>query len=195
MIQGKKTTLSVPMLSKHNLTFKPVDAKHREVVRKWLVEPHAASWFYGQGLENTYTGLDNFLAGTSLSNSKYWLAYDRGHPFAFFITSPVNKPTDPLTRWCKRVGPAITLDMLIGDTAYLGKGLAILLIHEFLATQFSDVVEVLIDPEASNCRAVHVYQKAGFELLGEFIPSHSPNLHYMMRLTRSSTKHSRQVPL
>ena len=73
--------------------------------------------------------------------------------------------------------------MLIGDLNYLGKGLAHILIREFLLSQFPQVAEVLIDPEASNSRAVHVYQKAGFKILGEFIPSHSPHPHLMMRLS------------
>jgi hypothetical protein len=72
--------------------------------------------------------------------------------------------------------------MLIGDTNYLGKGLSHILIQEFLLSQFPSVSEVLIDPEATNSRAVHVYKKAGFVMIGEIIPSYSPHLHYMMRL-------------
>ena len=161
-------------------TFKPVDREHRSLIHQWLVQPHVAEWFYGQGLENTLRHLDEFLQGSS--QSYYWLAYDKKHPFAFFITSNVCKPDDKLTRWCTEEGDAITLDMLIGDTNYLGKGLSDVLIREFLLSQFPKVKEVLTDPEATNLRAVHVYQKAGFSILDEFIPSHSPNLHYMMRL-------------
>ncbi len=102
---------------------------------------------------------------------------------AFFITSSVCKPGDTIARWCSEEGDAITLDMLIGDTEYLGKRLSHVLIQEFLLSQFPHVAEVLIDPEATNLRAVHVYQKVGFRTLGEFIPGHSPNPHYMMRLS------------
>ena len=62
------------------------------------------------------------------------------------------------------------------------------MIKEFLLSEFPDVEEVLIDPEASNSRAVHVYEKVGFNILGEFIPSHSPHPHYMMRLDMSRLK-------
>lgn len=164
--------------------FKPVDIAHRALVHHWLTLPYVTEWFYGQGLQNTFDHLDAFLKGAT--NVKYWLAFDNDCPFAFLITSSVNKPEDELSQWCSSEGETITLDMLIGDTHYLGKGLAPVLIREFLASQFSHVTDVLIDPEATNARAIHVYQKAGFKILGEFIPSHSPHPHLMMRLDLSN---------
>ncbi|MBA3815532.1 MAG: GNAT family N-acetyltransferase [Parachlamydiaceae bacterium] len=179
---------SLPASSKETLQashthfdFKPVGKENRQLVRAWLVQPYVAEWFYGDGLQNTFNHLDEFLEGAS--QSQYWLAYDNDRPFAFFITSAVSKPGDELTHWCAEEGLAITLDMLIGDISYLGKGLSPILIREFLLSQFPKAAEVLIDPEKTNARAVHVYQKVGFNILDEFIPSHSPNPHYMMRLS------------
>jgi RimJ/RimL family protein N-acetyltransferase len=74
--------------------------------------------------------------------------------------------------------------MLIGDLNYVGKELSVPIIHEFLASQFQKILEVFIDLEATNLRAVHVYQKAGFKVLEEFIPSHNPHPHYRMRLNK-----------
>ncbi len=167
--------------------FKPVDATQRALVHSWLMLPHVAKWFYGQGLENTFKHLDEFLDGASFA--KYWLAYDNDHPFAFLITSTVSKPTDELSKWCAKEGTAMTLDMLIGDTNYLGKGLSHILIQEFLLAEFPQVGEVLIDPEATNSHAIHIYKKVGFKILSEFIPSHSPHPHYMMRLNRKELSH------
>lgn len=160
--------------------FKPVDRAHRSLVHSWLKQPHVAKWFYGQGLQNTLKHLDEFL--NESSSGQYWLGYDQNHPFAFLITSSVEKPNDELTKWCSQEGAAITLDLLIGDIDYLGKGLSHIVIQEFLVSQFPRVAEVLIDPEATNSHAIHIYKKVGFTILGEFIPSHSPNPHYMMRL-------------
>lgn len=168
------------MLKPFRFQFKPVDIAHRALVHHWLALPHVTEWFYGQGLQNTLDHLDAFLKGQSAS--QYWLAFDNDRPFAFLITSSIDKPEDELSHWCSKEGEAITLDMLIGDTNYLGKGLATDVIREFLTSQFPYVTEVLIDPEATNARAIHVYQKAGFKILGEFIPSHSPHPHLMMRL-------------
>lgn len=151
--------------------FKPVEAKERALVHEWLKKPYIAEWFYGQGLANTIRHLDEFLAGKG--DGQYWLGLDQKRPFAFFITSKAGED-------------AITLDMLIGEEEYLGKGLAALLIDAFLAAQFPDIKEVLIDPEATNKRAIHVYKKAGFRIVKEFIPSHSPHPHYLMKLKHRS---------
>lgn len=107
-------------------TFKPVDIAHRALVHSWLKQPHVAEWFNGEGLESTLSHLDQFLEGTV--SWQYWLGFDEDHPFAFLITSSVDKPHDPLGRWCVEEGEAITLDVLIGDPAYLGKGHAPILI-------------------------------------------------------------------
>ncbi len=168
------------------LTFKLVEKKDRTLIRNWLAKPHVTKWFYGKGLDNTYQHLDEFIAGTAGAN--YWLTYDSIIPFAFLITSLVKKPDDKLSRWCIATGTTITLDMLIGDEKYLGKGFAFALIKEFFLSKFSNVEEVLIDPEATNTRAIHVYKKVGFTILDQFIPSHSPYPHYMMRLNMQKLK-------
>ncbi len=153
--------------------FKQVEEKDRLLVHSWIKKPHVSEWFYDEGLENTYKHMDEFIAGAS--DPKYWLAYDGDTPFAFLITSLVKKPMDELSCWCQAAGKTITLDILIGDEDYLGKGLSHILIKEFLLSEFPDAEEVLIDPEKANSRAVHVYEKVGFEILDEFIPSHSPH--------------------
>lgn len=56
------------------------------------------------------------------------------------------------------------------------------MIREFLTSQFPNVKKVLIDPEATNHKAIHVYQKAGFRIIGEFIASCHPVPHYQMEL-------------
>jgi ribosomal-protein-alanine N-acetyltransferase len=83
-------------------------------------------------------------------------------------------------------GLAITLDIFICDRKYLGEGLATQIIKEFLIARFSDISEVFIDPEQSNQRAVHVYQKTGFQIVGDFIASWHPVPHYIMRLNMKS---------
>lgn len=47
-MEGKKNH----MKDTFQLQFKPVDVAHRELVHKWLLQPHVAQWFYGQGLQN-----------------------------------------------------------------------------------------------------------------------------------------------
>lgn len=59
------------------------------------------------------------------------------------------------------------------------------MIKAFLSEKFPQISEVLIDPEKTNKKAIYVYEKAGFKILGTFIPSHSPAPHVMMKCKRT----------
>lgn len=148
-------------------TFKFAQENNKKLIHDWLCLEHNRQWIHGVGLQNTFNGLEEFFQG--VGSTTYWIGYDKDTPFAFLITSPEGED-------------AITLDLFICDLNYLGKGLAVPMIHEFLISQFPKVKRVLIDPEATNARAIHVYQKAGFKIIGEFIASWHPVPHYQMEL-------------
>lgn len=150
-------------------TFHFASAKfsQRSTLHQWFEQKHIKEWMHGVGLESTLKGLEKFFQGTSTTT--YWVGYDNDVPFAFLITSPEGED-------------AITLDLFICDLNYLGKGIAVPMIQEFLITQFPKVKRVLIDPEATNTRAIHVYKKVGFKVIGEFTASWHPVPHYQMEL-------------
>jgi RimJ/RimL family protein N-acetyltransferase len=155
--------------------FAPAQSSQRELIHRWLEQEHIKAWIHGTGLQNTMVGLEKFFKGESTTT--YWIGYDRDVPFAFLITSPYDRDT-------------ITLDLFICDLNYWGKGLAVSMIRAFLLTHFSDKKRVLIDPEATNTRAIHVYQKAGFKIIGEFIASWHPVPHYQMELHMQNLKNT-----
>ena len=150
-----------------NFRFAPAQLAQNALVHEWLVQNHIKEWIHGVGLQSTLSGLEKFFQG--VSNTNYWIGYHKEVPFAFLITSPEGND-------------AITLDVFICDLNYLGKGLAVPMIQSFLNSQFPHVNRVLIDPEATNTRAVHVYKKTGFKIIGEFIASWHPVPHYQMEL-------------
>lgn len=177
-IPSKKSTL-VKFREKKNMsrtfrfTFKPVQQDQKELIHQWIVQEHIKEWLHGQGLQNTIEDLDRFFTGTSWGG--HWIAYDQQTPFAYLLTS--DKDDD-----------AVTLDLFICDLNYLGKGLSVQMIQEFLVGQFPDKKTVLIDPEATNARAIHVYEKAGFRIIGEFIASWHPVPHYQMEASMKDLK-------
>lgn len=150
-----------------NFHFRPAKSSQRTLIHDWLRQPHIKEWMHGVGLQNTLNGLETFFQGKP--NTTYWIAYDKDTPFAFLITSPEGND-------------ATTLDLFICDLNYVGKGIAAPMIQEFLISQFPNVKRVLIDPEATNTKAIHVYQKVGFKITGEFIASWHPVPHYQMEL-------------
>lgn len=148
-------------------TFSPVQEDQKQLIHDWIAQEHIREWLHGDGLNNTIEDLDQFFKGTSWGS--HWLAYDKEKPFAYLLTS-------------KDGEDAIALDLFICDLNYLGKGLSVQMIREFLISQFSDKKRVLIDPEATNTRAIHVYKKAGFRIIGEFIAKWHPVPHCKMQL-------------
>ena len=115
--------------------------------------------------------------------TQHWVGYDGDRPFVYLLTSNIFKnEASECVKYSETDGPIITLDIFIAEANYLGKGLAPLVIKEFLLSQFSDVTEVFIDPEKSNEKATHVYEKVGFKKVGDFIASWHPVPHHIMRL-------------
>jgi RimJ/RimL family protein N-acetyltransferase len=177
--------------SPHHFTFKLANDSQRDLIHGWLRQDYISKWIHGQGLQNTLNGLEklfqhraeNKILDRNSTLTQHWIGYDGDKPFVFLMTSNIFKNAgDEYTKYSETNGPFITLDIFICDTHYLGKGLATIVIKEFLLAHFSDVSEVFIDPEKSNKRAAHVYQKVGFRIMGEFIASWHPVPHYIMKI-------------
>ena len=174
--------------------FKPAIEPQRALIHAWLQQDYVSQWIHGQGLQNTLNGLERFFqyqaAGRDLGReceiTQHWIGYEGDTPFVYLLTSNIfENEESEYVKYRQSDGPAITVDIFMGDAHYLGKGLASQVIREFLSAQFSDVVEVFIDPEQSNVRAIHVYQKTGFRIVGEFLAPWHPVPHYLMRLGKS----------
>lgn len=181
------------MNNKHSFrfTFKPAMEFQRDLIHNWMQQNYIREWIHGQGLINLINGLEKFYQyqkeGKGLERdskiTQHWLAYDSDKPFAYLLTSNVFKnDKNRYAKYSEIEGLAITLDIFICDTNYLGKGLASIVIKEFLLSQFPDISEVFIDPEKSNKRAIHVYEKVGFRVMDEFIAPWHPVPHYIMKL-------------
>ncbi len=133
---------------KIDFRFTPAQPSQRSLIHHWLEQNHLKEWIHGIGLQSTLNGLEKFFQ--KASTTTYWIGYKNKIPFAFLITSHEGED-------------AITLDLFICDLNYLGKGLAVPMVQEFLISRFPNVKKVLIDPEATNTRAIHVYRKIGCE--------------------------------
>lgn len=162
------------MNNENRFHFNPVNKSQEGLILDWINQPHINEWLHGDGLSNTIKDLHEFL-NDGEPWATHWIAYDNEIPFAYLITSEIEKSGD-------YPDGAITLDLFICRLDYIGKGLSVQMIHEFILSQFSNATIVLIDPEQSNERAVHVYKKAGFNIIGEFIAPWHPVSHYKMQL-------------
>lgn len=169
------------------MKFFRLNEKYKDVVLQWFSKDHVKAFYCGEGLQNTLNNIELYIQGIN-NNGRYsfdhWVALMNGEPFGFLMTSLVEGPYDtgdPYNKWFSDDGATYTLDLLIGPEKYLGKGLASDMIRQFIVDRFSDAAYFLIDPAMNNPKAIHLYEKAGFKKVDEFVPSYDPILHIMMR--------------
>lgn len=160
--------------------FKNAIPADRPMIEHWVLRPHIAEWLHGKGLRNTLTSLNDSFEGAS--DVEHLIAYDGDTPFGYLLTSDIDQSDDWVSNIEFAGDRAISLDVFICETDYLGKGLGTQMITEFLKSHFANVSDVLIDPEVKNSRAIHVYQKIGFRIVDTFIAPWHPVSHYLMHL-------------
>jgi RimJ/RimL family protein N-acetyltransferase len=176
------------MTDDYKMHFQLVDKSHHELILGWLDKPHVIEYFHGEGLENTIDGLRRFIENDS-PRWDAWVGHLNDNPFSYFMVSTVTddqaeNQNDPLAKWVEFNKKMITLDLLIGEEEHLGKGLATPMIQQFLADHYADADIVFIDPECANTKAIHVYEKAGFKKIEQFVASWHPVPHWLMQLKK-----------
>ena len=112
------------------INFKKVKLSDKAIILSWFKEDHVKEFYHGDGLKNTLKNIDLFCKGKN-NNGNYtfyhWIAFYQDTPFAFFMTSPVEGPyneTDDYKKWYVKDKKTYTLDLLIGEKKFLGRGLA-----------------------------------------------------------------------
>ncbi len=166
------------------LSFRKIEERDRAILKKWLAEDHVCEFVDPNGC--TFDNIDRYLTGKE-QIFDHWIACMNNVPFCYFPTSIV-KEVDDYAKYRSPKGKTITLDVILGNKDFLGKGFAAPTIKAFLKTNFPDVKRVLIDPEIGNPKAIHVYEKAGFIKVETYIPNwdSKKRLHQMMHLDINS---------
>lgn len=165
-----------------NIHFENANLSHIDCIFDWLAKPYIQEFW-----DNTQAHKDdilNFVHGrtepSSYADGKYvyWIASCDGHPFAMIMTiqeTPEEDINEIKLANLSKTGHSYSMDYMIGDKAYFGKGYGARTLIEFVDF-FTKKVDLkadtfLIDPACDNPRAKHVYMNAGFEYIGDFIMS------------------------
>ena len=146
-----------------------------DVLLGWLDQPHVREFWdlSDEGRAN----LPGYSQGTK-DVFDYWVGEIDGSPFCQMMTTDA-RDGEPrhLTPYLSPNGTTWTVDFMIGGPAHVGRGLAVPALAAF--GKFARSVEprlasLLIDPMATNTRAIHVYEKAGYRKVAEFAPPYGP---------------------
>jgi RimJ/RimL family protein N-acetyltransferase len=175
--------------------FEKLTSKHLDTIFRWLAEPFVQEFW-----DNTQAHKDdiaNFAHGRKTpslyGNGKYtyWIARSEDEPFALLMTiqETCKDNMEAIKREnLSKTGYTYSIDYMIGNQDYFGKGYGARTLAEFI-DYFRAHVDpkadtFLIDPTYDNSRAKHVYMKAGFEHRANFVMegncSGSGKLHYLL---------------
>ena len=114
----------------------------------------------------------HYFYGTTM----YWVGFLNDHPYCFLLTDQICSDEEDLTDLHRdqlsKIGNTIAIDFGIGNTTFLGKGLAAPTLQAFIEFYHAHIDQkadtYFIDPDENNPRAKHVYEKAGFKIVGNY---------------------------
>lgn len=177
------------------MNFEKLEKRHLNIIFSWLDEPFIKE-FWDNSVEHK-NDMINFVDGrrtpSPYCNGKYsyWIATLQHEPFAMIMTikESLEEKIDQIKLdHLSTTGHTYGLDFMIGNKNFFGRGYASLTLINFM-NYFREHVDAqadrfLIDPDASNLRAIHVYRKAGFVHVGDFVMtgncSGSGKLHHLL---------------
>ena len=163
------------------ITFEKAGLNHQDIIFRWLSEPHMMEFW-----DNTQDHKDdilNFINGRKqhyfYGTTKYWIGSIDNQAHAFILTDEIKISEDDLPDLLRenlsKTGNTISLDFGIGNKAFLGNGFAAPTIKAFIKFYQSNIDHkadtYFIDPDEHNPRAIHVYQQAGFKIVGKEEPA------------------------
>lgn len=165
-----------------NIHFEQANITHIDTIFSWLAEPKVQEfWDNTQGHKDDIL---NFIGGRIIPSDYadgkyiYWIATDHGHPFAMLMTiqeTPEDHLDDVKLMHLSKTGHTYGIEYMIGDQEYFGKGYGAKTLAEFVdffRRKFDPLADTfLIDPASDNPRAKHVYMKAGFLHVADFVMS------------------------
>jgi RimJ/RimL family protein N-acetyltransferase len=169
------------------ITFRLATLQDKQMIREWWTKPHVMEFW--DNSPEMWQNVENYFQGKK-EIFDYWIgSYDQ-EPFALLMTSELEMnltEEDPYAKWVEPEGLTITIDFMIGNEKFIGKKLSYLTLHQFahFMKDKQGINAVIIDPAATNPKAVHVYQKAGFEIVDTFDRNKgyfSGIKHYMMKM-------------
>jgi RimJ/RimL family protein N-acetyltransferase len=175
--------------------FEKVTTEHLDTIWGWLAEPWVRAFW--DNTEGHKDDIVNFVQGRKTPSTcakgkyVYWIAKAEDEPFAMLMTvQETHKHNIGVVKQDRlsKTGHTYSLDYMIGNQDYFGKGYGASTLAEFV-DYFRAYIDpkadtFLIDPSQDNPRAKHVYMKAGFEHVADFVMegdcSGAGKLHHLL---------------
>ncbi|CZI42373.1 TPA: GNAT family N-acetyltransferase [Legionella pneumophila] len=163
----------------NSIYFEKVTQQHQKTIFSWLAEPHMQEFWDNsqEHKDDIITFINGRVTPSNYFNGifTYWVGVVDNDPFCLILTAKVNKNDDCPEIWQDHIsttGATYSIDFGIGNIKYLGKKLAtptLKLFTKFFQEKIDPSADTFfIDPAEHNPRAKHVYEQAGFKMVGGF---------------------------
>ena len=152
------------------IRFIKAQKKDKALIKRWWAVPHVRDFW--DNSPQMWQNAEDYLDDGIVDLYDYWLGYIDQAPFALLLSSWIDPAEQSIyNNYCIADGDNWTIDFMIGDPHYLGKGLATPALKAFMTAAPKSVKRFIIDPAHDNVRAVHAYRSAGFKEVTRFKPA------------------------
>jgi RimJ/RimL family protein N-acetyltransferase len=168
------------------ISFRKMQIADVRRVMGWLNQEHVKRWWYGD-IDVTYAEVYREhvpkLTG-KIPTTSYIIGCD-SMPVGYIETYLIPSWPD----YAQRVDVdelSASLDMFIGEAAYLHQGLGPLVLRKFLREKVftrGDVISCIVGPEPENAPAIRAAEKVGFTYLKTIPAVEGEHAEYLMRIT------------
>ena len=154
-------------MNEGNIDFKPLEEKDMPLFFT-VKKPHIARCWKSDKYEEF---AEKYRQGKAVENYvSPFIMYLNKKPTGYIQYCLVDKADDGW--WRKQQGqPAGTvgMDVIIGETEYIGRGLGTVLVTKFVEKIFKETnaTKIIIDPDPTNIAAIRCYERVGFKRVRE----------------------------
>lgn len=153
------------------IEFRHLTLQHCPILQQWL-QLHHVKEFWDDGDRELEQVINHYI---KIDETRRYLFYINNVAIGYIQIYHINS----LHQYAKLANLACEcygIDFFIGNTDYLGKGLSYRIITEFV-NSYSQYKPVIVDPIINNHKAIHIYEKVGFNTVNKFIEN---NKHYLL---------------
>ncbi len=152
-------------LARGDLKIQPLTDEDGPILHKWLNDSRVLAYYEGRDKPHDIDMVrERFLSKTDLSGVLGCLALWKGSPLGYVQVYPVLG--DELTLYgYAQDNQVYGMDQFLGEPDLWNQGMGTLLVDTVVDWLFRQCKadRVVMDPRVENTRAIHVYEKCGFQ--------------------------------
>jgi len=147
-------------MERHNITFKPLKEKDMSRFFAWVKKPHIAKWWKSDTYEKF---IEKYRPKTAVQNHVFpFIMYINEKPIGYIQYYLADKVDNGF--WTKTHGQTagtVGIDIIIGETDYIGKGFGPLFMKKFIEkiNKETKTSKIIVDPDVTNIAAIRCYEK------------------------------------